>query len=133
MAEVILIHVPIILNRRGEHWLDTLADESSNYPMGLLYIGGYLEQHDIEVKVLDVTPGHLTLEDILGADEVFFTGTASEVTPIRSIEDNLISNGTPGDITLLLRKSYMDIVFGKNDSYSNWLSILNYNPKASSI
>jgi len=36
--------------------------------MGLLYIGGYLEQHDIEVKVLDVTPGHLTLEDIL--DEI---------------------------------------------------------------
>ena len=87
MAEVILIHVPIILNRRGEHWLDTLADESSNYPMGLLYIGGYLEQHDIEVKVLDVTPAQLTLEDVL--DEIerekpIVVGLSSTTSGLRS-------------------------------------------------
>ena len=87
LAEVILIHVPIILNHRGEDWLDTIADESSNYPMGLLYIGGYLEQHDIEVKVLDVTPAQLTLEDVL--DEIerekpIVVGLSSTTSGLRS-------------------------------------------------
>jgi len=65
------------------------------------------------------------LENLLVADEVFFTGTASEVTPIRSIEDNLISDGEPGEITLNLRESYMDIVYGRNSKYISWLSSAN--------
>ena len=74
-----------------------------------------------------------TLEEFLSADEAFFTGTASEVTPIRSIEDKLISSGNPGNVTLILRKAYMDIVLGKDSNYSNWLSRLNYNPEATPI
>ena len=105
-------------------------DESSSILLGITRDTILKICENLDIKTIIRS---FTLEDILCADEVFFTGTASEVTPIRSIEDNLISNGTPGDITLLLRKSYMDIVLGKNDSYSNWLSILNYNPKASSI
>ena len=64
---------------------------------------------DCKVEIHD-----FNLEDLINADEVFFTGTASEVTPIRSIDDQLISNGDPGPITLKLRRYYMDIVFGKN-------------------
>ena len=67
-----------------------------------------------------------SLEDLLSADEVFFTGTASEVTPVRSIDDNLISNGKVGLISLKLRDYYMDIVLGNNEKYSDWLSILNH-------
>ena len=63
---------------------------------------------------------------MLSADEVFFTGTASEVTPVRSIDDNLISNGKVGPISLKLRDYYMDIVLGNNEQYSDWLSILNH-------
>jgi len=63
-----------------------------------------------------------TLEDILCADEIFFTGTASEVTPVISVEDNVVSNGKPGEVTLKLRSYYMDIVEGKNNKYSKWLS-----------
>ena len=65
------------------------------------------------------------MDDLLNADEVFFTGTASEVTPIRSVEDNLISDGKVGALTLKLRDYYMNIVLGKNEEYSHWLSILN--------
>ena len=67
-----------------------------------------------------------SLEDLLSADEVFFTGTASEVTPVRSIDDDLISNGKVGLISLKLRDYYMDIVLGNNEKYSDWLSILNH-------
>ncbi len=66
-----------------------------------------------------------SLEDLHNADEVFFTGTASEITPIRTIDDNLISDGSVGRITLKLRDYYMDIVQGNNNQYSTWLSMLN--------
>ena len=67
-----------------------------------------------------------SLEDLLSADEVFFTGTASEVTPVRSIEDNLISSGQVGPLTSQLRNYYMEIVQGNNGKYSSWLSVLNH-------
>ena len=76
---------------------------------------------------IDTEVYSFSLEDLLCADEVFFTGTASEVTPIRSIEDKLISNGEVGEITLKLREYYMNIVTGNNDKYSSWLSVLNHN------
>ena len=79
---------------------------------------------DLKVEIHD-----FKLEDLVNADEVFFTGTASEVTPIRSIDDQLISNGEPGPITLKLRHYYMDIVFGKNRSFNKWLTPVNSESK----
>ena len=73
------------------------------------------------------------MNDLELADELFFTGTASEVTPIRSIDDKLISNGHPGEITSRLRDYYMDIVFGKNIKYHCWLSLLNNNETVSNL
>jgi len=74
-----------------------------------------------------------SIEELLSADEIFFTGTASEVTPIRSVEDRLIANGNPGLVTLSLKKAYMDLVLGKNNKYLNWLSILQHNSETSSL
>ena len=68
---------------------------------------------------------NFNLEDLLVADEIFFTGTASEVTPIKSLQDNLVSNGEPGKITLKLREYYMDVVNAKNNKFLSWLSPLN--------
>ena len=65
-----------------------------------------------------------TLDDLLNADEIFFTGTASEVTPVRSIDDTLIGNGEVGAITSKLKSQYMDVVLGKDGDYSNWLSLI---------
>ena len=76
---------------------------------------------DIQTQIHD-----FSLEDLQNADEIFFTGTASEITPIRSIDDNLISDGNVGRITLKLRDYYMDIVLGNNEKYTDWLSILNH-------
>ena len=83
---------------------------------------------NIETKV-----HNFSLENLLSADEVFFTGTASEVTPVRSIEDNLILDGGVGELTLKLRDYYMNIVLGNNDKYSDWLSILNHNIPANNL
>ena len=59
---------------------------------------------------------------LLNADEAFFTGTASEITPISSVDDSSIGNGKPGKITLKLKNLYLDIIHGKMSQYTHWLS-----------
>ena len=73
---------------------------------------------------IDVIIENLTMDSLLNADEVFFSGTASEVTPVCSVDEHTIGNGLPGQTTLKLQKIYMDIVRGNDDSYNNWLTII---------
>jgi len=49
------------------------------------------------------------------ADEVFFTGTAAEVTPIRSVDKVAVGSGKPGPITLNLQKALFDLIDGKRE------------------
>jgi branched-chain amino acid aminotransferase len=62
---------------------------------------------------------HLIRTDLYLADEMFMTGTAAEVTPIRSVDDQDI--GPPGEITLKLQKAYLDTVRGGSERWSHWL------------
>ena len=97
-------------------------DEKSSILMGITRESIIEIASDIGIKT-NIT--ELTLEDTLKADEAFFSGTASEVTPIKSIDDKSIADGNPGDITLQLRKMYLDIVQAKNERYNKWLSFIN--------
>ncbi len=56
------------------------------------------------------------------ADEVFFTGTAAEVTPIRTVDKIEIGQGSRGPITEQLQKEFFDIVEGKAKDRYNWLT-----------
>lgn len=58
------------------------------------------------------------------ADEVFFTGTAAEITPIREIDDRIIGDGKPGPITTRLQDAFFDVVKGRNKKYLDWLDFL---------
>lgn len=69
-----------------------------------------------EVVEQDFSRGELFL-----ADELFFTGTAAEVTPIREVDRRQVGDGVPGPVTLAIQKTYLDIVRGKIDKYSSWL------------
>ena len=55
------------------------------------------------------------------SDEVFFTGTAAEITPIRSVDRFPIGDGTPGPITKDVQKRFFDVVHNGNDP-KNWLT-----------
>jgi branched-chain amino acid aminotransferase len=70
----------------------------------------------------DVVETEITLEQLYDADEVFFTGTAAEVTPIREIDDKTIGNGSRGPITEKLQTMYFDLVHGRLDVHPEWLS-----------
>lgn len=61
----------------------------------------------------------LVRSDLFLADEVFLTGTAAEVVPIREVDKRVI--GEPGPVTKALQAKYHAIVRGEDDKYSDWL------------
>jgi len=72
----------------------------------------------------DVVETTIKIEELYDADEVFFTGSAAEVTPIREIDDNSIGNGSRGPITEKLQTMYFDLVHGRLDAHQDWLSVV---------
>jgi len=59
--------------------------------------------------------------DLYLADEVFMTGTAAEVTPVRSVDD--VELGV-GEVTLELQRTYLDVVNGRTEQWSHWLDVV---------
>ena len=57
-------------------------------------------------------------------DELFFTGTAAEITPIRSVDRIAIGEGKPGPITLAIQDRYMGIVSGRYPDPAGWLTMV---------
>lgn len=60
-------------------------------------------------------------ELLYAADEVFFTGTAAEVTPVRSVDRITVGEGQAGPITLALQRRFMDLVHGRAPDEHGWL------------
>lgn len=71
---------------------------------------------------LDVIEKQITRDEVYTADEAFFTGTAAEVTPIRSLDDREIGNGGCGLLTQEIQSRYFDVVYGRDSARSAWLT-----------
>jgi branched-chain amino acid aminotransferase len=66
-----------------------------------------------------VVEKQLIRTDLYLADEVFMTGTAAEVTPLREIDDAVI--GPPGPVTLEIQAAYLETVHGRSERWAQWL------------
>jgi branched-chain amino acid aminotransferase len=55
------------------------------------------------------------------ADEVFLSGTAAELVPVREIDDHSIGTGEPGPITRAIQKTFDDALHGRDPRYLDWL------------
>ena len=64
----------------------------------------------------------MTREELYNADEVFFTGTAAELTPITKMDYRKIGNGKVGSLTRQIQTYYSGIVHGNNKKFSHWLT-----------
>jgi branched-chain amino acid aminotransferase len=73
---------------------------------------------------LPVEESSVTRDELYTADEVFFAGTATEVTPVREIDNRAIGNGEPGPITRKLQQEYFEVIKGKQVRYPEWLTFL---------
>jgi branched-chain amino acid aminotransferase len=72
-----------------------------------------------ELVEQDVARGELYI-----ADEVFLTGTAAELTPVREIDDHPVGSGEPGPVTREIQKAFEDALHGRSDRYADWLDVV---------
>ncbi len=78
----------------------------------------------IKKEHMKLVEKNITVNELLKADEVFMTGTAAEVKSVTKIDKNAIGNGSVGEITKELQKSFMNIVMGKDKRFVRWLTCL---------
>ena len=62
-----------------------------------------------------------TRDEVYTADELFMTGTAAEITPIREVDQRRIGTGEPGPITKKIQDIYFRILAGEEKKYAEWL------------
>jgi branched-chain amino acid aminotransferase len=72
-----------------------------------------------EVVERDVARGELYI-----ADEIFMTGTAAELTPLREIDDHPVGTGEPGPITREVQGIFEDALHGRSERYAGWLDVV---------
>ena len=90
-------------------------------------LGGITRKTVIEIAQLLSIPleeKNITINDLKNADELFFTGTATEVVGVVSIDGDDIGNGTPGDLTNLIRDKYLKIVNGEDSDFHHYLTLV---------
>ena len=58
------------------------------------------------------------------ADEVFLSGTAAEIVPVREIDDHAIGAGKPGEVTKVLQSAFDDAIHGRSERYREWLDVV---------
>jgi branched-chain amino acid aminotransferase len=73
---------------------------------------------------LDIVEREVARAELYLADEVFLTGTAAEVVPVREIDDHVIGSGEPGPITRELQRIYDDAIHGRDPRYAEWLDLV---------
>ena len=71
---------------------------------------------------LVVLEERFTRDEMYIANEVFVTGTAAELTPVREIDKRSIGTGKPGPVTAALQKRFFSIVRGEDPSHDSWLT-----------
>jgi branched-chain amino acid aminotransferase len=71
---------------------------------------------------MPVTEAGIPREMLYLSEEVFFTGTAAEITPIRSVDKISVGKGTIGPMTKAIQKEFYGIVGGQKPDRHNWLT-----------
>jgi branched-chain amino acid aminotransferase len=74
---------------------------------------------DLGIKVVE---RQVARGELYRADEVFLTGTAAEVVPVREIDDHVL--GEPGELTQAIQKRFFEAIQGKREEYLEWLDFV---------
>ena len=119
----------ILLNERG-HVAEGSGENIFAVRRGLLMtpptsdgiLEGITRESVMEIAMclgIDVCERTLTRSDLVLSDELFFTGTAAEIVPIREVDDHFI--GEPGPITRRIQEKFSAIVGGRDDDFAHYM------------
>jgi branched-chain amino acid aminotransferase len=106
----------VFMVRKGVVWT---APTSSSILAGVTRDSVIRIARDLGIEVHERV---FTRDEMWCADEVFMTGTAAELTPVREVDDRRIGSGEPGPITRRLQEVFFDVVKGAKPRYPEWLT-----------
>lgn len=72
----------------------------------------------------EVVQRDLSRAELALADEVFMSGTAAELTPVREIDDLVVGDGKPGPVTRAIQEVFEDALHGRSQRYAHWLDVV---------
>ena len=78
---------------------------------------------DAVMQITGATSSPLRYEDLLQADEIFLTGTSAEIAPVTHLDDRHLE---VGPTTKALQATYQDIVHGRYQTWSKWLTYVHH-------
>ena len=70
---------------------------------------------------IPIVQQRLTRDEVYISDELFLTGTAAEITPVRELDNRPIGKGEPGPITKTIQEAYFDVLTGSDEGHLEWL------------
>ena len=124
---IALGHDGLLSEGAGENLFIIKAGRILTPPASASILGGITRDtvfslvEDMGMEVVEQT---LSREQLYGADEAFFTGTAVEVTPIRQVDHMTIGNGGCGALTKRIQSAFFGLFSGETEDKRDWLTYL---------
>jgi branched-chain amino acid aminotransferase len=106
----------VFIVRKGAVWT---APTSSSILAGITRDSAIRIARDLGIEVHEHV---FTRDELWCADEVFMSGTAAEITPVREVDGRKIGAGEPGPVTRRLQDTFFDVVKGAKARYPEWLT-----------
>lgn len=110
----------------GENVFMVQAGKLVTPPLGMNILGGITRLTVLQIARdmgIETVERAFARDELYCADEVFLTGTAAEVTPVREVDGRMIGIGSRGAITELMQGEYFETVQGRrDDKYGHWLT-----------
>ena len=126
--EALMMDVDGFISEGSGENIFIVKDGVINTPTTKHCLNGITRQSVIQIARdlnYEVIEKDIQYDELVFADEAFFTGTAVEITPIRKIDEKIIGSGERGAISKKLQEAFTQIISGNNTSYSNWLTYTN--------
>ncbi|HVH19196.1 MAG TPA: branched-chain amino acid transaminase [Myxococcota bacterium] len=125
--EAILLDTQGLVSEASGENIFVVRDRVLATPSLYSVLGGVTRDTLLEIardKGIPIEERAITRDELYVADEVFLTGTAAEVTPIREIDRRKVGAGARGPLTALLQSAFFDVVTGRERKYERWLTYL---------
>ena len=125
--EAIMLDTQGLVSEASGENLFLVRDGLLATPQRHTVLGGITRSTVIELaraRGLVVEERPITRDELYVADEVFLTGTAAELTPIREIDRRVVGTGAPGPIAEQLQGAFFDVVAGREPKYQDWLTFV---------
>jgi branched-chain amino acid aminotransferase len=121
---ILLDHEGYVCEASGENIFVVRDGVVRTTPLGSSILGGITRDTVITIlrdAGIRVEETRFAREELYVADEVFFCGTAAEVTPVREVDNRRVGAGKVGEVTSLVQRTFFDVVKGTAESYPQWL------------